>query len=107
MKLSEAFKIATADTTPEAWASGGQAQWKEAEALFISKGLCPHCACDGEGNRLGKYRCATAEEYGGRYCLTCKEFTVCGSQETVFESVPDYGGAECGGMVVSDADPGL
>lgn len=107
MTLKQSLSIAVRDYSDEDWARFGQTEWNQAEAFLVASRLCPRCACDGETVKLGRYHAPTAETYGGRYCPTCEDFTVCGPQDSGFERAPCYGGTESLIGIVSDADPGL
>lgn len=101
MTIEQAIAVAMADDCiPD--------QWKEAEKALVKAGLCPHCACDGERVKLGRYEPATHETYGGRECPCCEEFVVCGPQarrgEYLREDEPD---TDASGACYSDAVSGF
>lgn len=101
MNLHEAFKSAiTDDVRPEVW--------KEAEKALTRGGWCPHCACEGERVKLGRYEAPTHDTYGGRECPQCESFVVCGTQAGSGEFLrAEEIEVDASGCCYSDADPGL
>ena len=99
-QINEAIRYAASDEAhdPE--------RWREARRIIVKAGLCSGCACDGRRVKLGPWIPGNATDYAGRECPECNEFEPCGEQPEYEGDC--YGGAvTAGGMVVSDADPGL
>lgn len=98
MTLTEAFKFTRTDTGNPV-TSQWLRDWKQAEAVIVAAGYCPHCACDGRKEKLGPQLPGNRDTYAGRECPVCEQFFKCGEQ-------PEYA-TEADESAHSDADPGL